>query len=130
MKLTLSRLYDSYITLQRMSQNKLPIKVSYTIYKNLSTMKTEVKFFENERFKIGEEYVQRDKENNPIPIENSNNSSYKIIQGKEKEYIEKINKLCNTEIEVELYQINLDDLLDSGVSIEPVVFEVLDYIIE
>ncbi len=129
MKLTLSKIYDSYITLQHMSENKLPVKISYAIYKNINIMKNEVTFLENERLKLGEEYVERDNENNPIPLDNSN-SSYKIIEGKEKEYNEKYQLLWNTEVEIEPYKINLDLLLNSDIRIEPAIFEGLDFILE
>lgn len=128
MNLTLSKVYNSYIILQRISGDRLPVKISYAISKNMNLLKDDAVFYEEERVKLSEEYVQRDKNNNPIPSDNGN--GYKIMEGKNEEFNKKLTELSNTEVEIDPFKINLNVLLDSDITIEPIIFEVLDFIFE
>ena len=90
--------------LQTITQRQLPVKASYAIAKNITTINRELKIFEAEKMKIVNEYAIKDESGNP-KVENN---SYKIIEEKEEECNSKINELLDIEVEIEIRTFNIN----------------------
>ena len=106
MKITNREIQSKVQILQTITQRQLPVKASYAIAKNITTINRELKVFESEKMKIINEYALKDESGNP-KVENN---SYKIIEGKEEECNSKINELLDIEAEIEIRTFNIDSI--------------------
>ncbi|ALS17742.1 MULTISPECIES: hypothetical protein [Clostridium] len=101
--------------LRKLSNMKLPVKVSYAIAKNINTIDKELKVFISERDKLIKEYAIKDEHGNP-KVENN---QYLFPDGKEEECNSKYAELLDIEVELQLREINVDDLINSNVDLTP-----------
>ncbi|MGG7199344.1 hypothetical protein ACQPUL_01180 [Clostridium butyricum] len=101
--------------LRKLSNMKLPVKVSYAIAKNINTIDKELKVFISERDKLIKEYAIKDEHGNP-KVENN---QYLFPDGKEEECNSKYAELLDIEVELQLREINIDDLINSDVDLTP-----------
>ncbi|WP_455797564.1 hypothetical protein [Clostridium butyricum] len=101
--------------LRKLSNMKLPVKVSYAIAKNINTIDKELKVFISERDKLIKEYAIKDEHGNP-KVENN---QYLFPDGKEEECNSKYAELLDIEVELQLREINIDDLINSNVDLTP-----------
>ncbi|NAS18608.1 hypothetical protein GND98_012200 [Clostridium butyricum] len=101
--------------LRKLSNMKLPVKVSYAIAKNINTIDKELKVFISERDKLIKEYAIKDEHGNP-KVENN---QYLFPDGKDKECNSKYAELLDIEVELQLREINIDDLINSNVDLTP-----------
>ena len=104
MKITNREIQSKVQILQTITQRQLPVKASYAIAKNITTINRELKVFESEKMKIINECALKDESGNP-KVENNN---YLIIEGKEEECNSKINELLDIEIDVEIRTFNIN----------------------
>jgi len=112
MKITNREIQSKVQILQTITQRQLPVKASYAIAKNITTINRELKIFESEKMKIINEYALKDESGNP-KIESN---AYKIIEGKEEECNSKINELLDIEIEIEIRTFNINVIEDMNFS--------------
>ena len=101
--------------LRKLSNMKLPVKVSYAIAKNINTIDKELKVFISERDKLIKEYAIKDEHGNP----KVGNNQYLFPDGKEEECNSKYAELLDIEVELQLREINIDDLINSNVDLTP-----------
>lgn len=101
--------------LRKLSNMKLPVKVSYAIAKNINTIDKELKVFISERDKLIKEYAIKDEHGNP----KAENNQYLFPDGKEEECNSKYAELLDIEVELQLREINVDDLINSNVDLTP-----------
>jgi hypothetical protein len=101
--------------LRKLSNMKLPVKVSYAIARNINTIDKELKVFISERDKLIKEYAIKDEHGNP-KVENN---QYLFPDGKEEECNSKYAELLDIEVELQLREINVDDLINSNVDLTP-----------
>ncbi|MDB2161502.1 hypothetical protein PMX22_17055 [Clostridium butyricum] len=101
--------------LRKLSNMKLPVKVSYAIAKNINTIDKELKVFISERDKLIKEYAIKDEHGNP-KVENN---QYLFPDGKDEECNSKYAELLDIEVELQLREINIDDLINSNVDLTP-----------
>ena len=112
MKMTKREIQSKVQILQTITQRQLPVKASYAIAKNITTINRELKIFESEKMKIINEYALKDESGNP-KIESN---AYKISEGKEEECNSKINELLDIEIEIEIRTFNINVIEDMNFS--------------
>ena len=128
MKLNLSneRIVNTINVLGKLNNAQLPIKVAYAISKNVNKIESELKVYNTEKDKLVNKYGEKDKEGKLKVDENGN------IPLKE-EHIEDWNRdikeLLSIENEIDIYMINLDDLLNSNYNISPAELSAIDFMI-
>lgn len=114
-KVTNREMESNVNILRKLSNMKLPVKVSYAIAKNINTIDKELKVFISERDKLIKEYAIKDEHGNP-KVENN---QYLFPDGKEEECNSKYAELLDIEVELQLREINIDDLINSNVDLTP-----------
>lgn len=125
-KMTNREMQSKVQVLSNISNKQLPVKVSYTIAKNINSINKELKIFEDEKMKIIKEYAVKDEHGNPKIKENN---TYEFIEGKEQECNSKYNELLDIEVDLELRQININDLFNSNVNFTPGELVELDFML-
>lgn len=98
MKITNREILNKAQILQTITQRQLPVKVSYAIAKNITTINREIKIFENEKSKIINSYAIKDESGNP----KLEDGQLVFIEGKEEECNEKYNELLDIEVDLEI----------------------------
>lgn len=116
-KVKLGQIIKSKDSLIELSKQKLPIKISYLLAKILKECDKELNFFEEERQKkIKEMGIENDKKEIAIPDE------------KIKDFVEELNVLGNTDIDLNFDKLKIIDL--ENVNIESTHLLSLDWLIE
>lgn len=130
MTITLYKLSNAYNTLIKLSKERLPIKLSYAINKNIHYLENDYKFYKNSMYELYRTYFETDENGQFISKEiDENTSSYKIKFGQEAELTQKINELNNTDVNTETYEIEFDLLITSAINVEANIFDDLDFLI-
>lgn len=125
MKLTNQALLNSIPTLQKLSQEQLPIKISYTISKNIKAIEEELKIYEEERQKLIKKYAELDKEGKPKV---NDNGIYIIKQENQLDFNKEVLELLNIETDINISKIDLNAL--EGLKISPLELTSVDFLIK
>ena len=109
MRLTLKEISDKYQAFNKIIAKKLPIKLSYAISKNMTTLEDEAKVIDDNRIKLAQTYAEKNEDGSPKVI----NNSYVIddIESFNKE----LSEYYKTEIDIDICKVNssiLDKLDD------------------
>ena len=109
MRLTLKEISDKYQAFNKIIAKKLPIKLSYAISKNMTTLEDEAKVIDDNRIKLAQTYAEKNEDGSPKVI----NNSYVIddIESFNKE----LSEYYKTEIDIDMCKVNssiLDKLDD------------------
>lgn len=110
-KITNRQLENKINILRKLSDMKLPVKVSYAIAKNIKEIEKELNIFLEEKMKLIKEYALKDEHGNP-KVENN---QYIFPSGKEDECNSKYTELLEIEIELNIRKVNAEDLINSDV---------------
>ncbi|MCI9541119.1 MAG: hypothetical protein HFG39_08685 [Lachnospiraceae bacterium] len=130
MPITLFKLSNTYHTLSELAKEKLPIKLSYAINKNIHFLEPDYHFYQNKMYELYQTYFKTDENGQFLVTEiDENTSSYQVKEGKTEELTKKIQELNNTEISIETYPFDLDLLINSNIQIEANLFNDIDYLI-
>lgn len=125
-KLSNEKLVNSIQALNNLSQQQLPITISYAISKNIDKIESELKIYNKERKKLIEKYSAKDEDGK---TKFGENESVTI----EVEYIEDWNRemieLLGMENEIHIHQISISKLEDSNFNIAPSELMKIDYMI-
>lgn len=125
-KLSNEKLVNSVQTLNNLTQQELPIVVSYAISKNIAKIETELKIYNAEKQKIIEKYSVKGEDGKTKVGEDGNITI-------EEESIELWNKdiaeLMAIENEIDIHQIQISKLENSNFSIAPSELMKIDYMI-
>lgn len=125
-KLSNEKLVNSVQTLNILTQQQLPITISYAISKNIAKIEAELKIYNAEKQKLIEKYSVKD-ENGKTKV--GEDGIIKIAD----EYIENWNKdiaeLFAIENEIDIHQISISKLENSNFSIAPNQLRAIDYMI-
>ena len=107
MKLTNTQVITFLNGLSELQNKKLPIKVSFSIIKNMKAMETVATAYEAERNKIVEQYAKKDENDNPVIEDNRY-----IFQNEEaqKSYTSEVTELLEIENDIDIQTVTLDDL--------------------
>lgn len=125
MKLTNQELLNSIPTLRKLSQEQLPIRVSYTISKNIKSIEEELIIYGEERQKMLKQYAELDKEGNPKVDEQEN---YMIKPKNQLEWNKGALELLSIETDINISKINLNAL--EGLKISPSELTSVDFMIK
>lgn len=112
-KVTNRELESKVSTLRKLSNMKLPVKISYAIAKNIKEIDKELNIFLEEKMKLIKEYALKDEHGNPKVKDNQ----YIFPDGKEEECNSKYAELLDIEVELNLREVNADDLINSEVEL-------------
>jgi len=125
LKLTNQELLNSIPTLQELSKEQLPIKISYTISKNIKIIEEELKIYEEERQKLIKKHAELDKEGKPKVNDNGN---YIIKQENQLDFNKEVLELLNIETDVNICKVDLNAL--DGLKISPLELTSIYFLIE
>lgn len=127
MKITNRRIVMDANLLGSLTQKKFPIKVSYALAKNLSKIEKELEIYNIERQKLIDKYCIKD-ENGENKIDKDNKLSldekYLDVWNKD------LNELLDIEIEIDIHKFNINDLLNSDCEMTASELMIIDYMIE
>jgi hypothetical protein len=125
MRLSNEKIVNDSAVLARMANRELPVKVSYSIAKNLKKLESELKIYNAEKNKLIEKYSNKDEQGKTIVDENN----HVIIQeGHIDDWNKEIEELLAIENEIEIHKFSIDDL--SGYNITPSELMTIDYMID
>lgn len=98
MKIKLSDIVNSVTALSKLGEEKLPIKLSYSIQRNIRLLQPELKSFEDARLNLIKDCGIK------LPDEN-----WQVQPDHMKEFIEKIEELVSVEIELDIHKISMNE---------------------
>lgn len=127
MKLTNRKIVNDSSFLGNLTQKQLPIRVSYTIAKNISKIEKELEIYNKERQKIIDKYCIKDDEGNNVIDENN---QLKISSENLNTWNKEINELLDIEVDIEIHKFNINDLLNSNCEMTASELMLIDYMIE
>lgn len=127
MKLTNKVLINSINTLSKLNNMELNIKISYAIAKNINKLEKELEVYNNEKKKLIEKYSIKDEKGD---IKVNDDGTVNIQEDKVQDWNININELGEIENEIDLYFINIDDLLKCNCNITPSEINSISYMIE
>lgn len=125
MKITNQELLNSIPTLRKLSKEQLPIKISYTISKNIKNIEEELVVYEEERQKLIKKHAELDKEGKPKVNDNGN---YVIKQENQLDFNGEVLELMSIETDVNISKIDLNAL--EGLKISPSELTSVNFMIE
>lgn len=105
MKLKLNEVKEKLEELIKVSEKKLPVRISYAIAKNIKILTKEYKTLEEERLKLCREYAEKDTKGQPIIVENTFKISTENEQKLEEEYV----SLVSIDVELEICMIEMKE---------------------
>lgn len=127
MKLTNRRIVADTNFLGALTQRQLPIRVSYSIAKNVSKIENELKVYNAERQKLIDKYCIKDEEGNNIIDENN---QLKIDDENLEVWNKEVNELLDIEVDISIHKFNENDLINANCEITPAEIMLIDYMIE
>ena len=131
MDLTLIKVVNAYDALQRIKNRTFPIKIAYAINKNMQLFKGDVDFYKKNINDIYNQYLEKDIKGNFITVsETKDSTSFKIKEGMDLEMGQKMKELNETEINIDVYMISLNMLMELNIDIEPSVLNNIDFILQ
>jgi hypothetical protein len=125
MKLTNQDLLNSIPTLKKLSQEQLPIKISYVISKNIKNIEEELVVYEEERQKLLKQYAELDKEGKPKV---NDKGHYVIKPENQLEFNKGVLELLGIETDVNISKIDLNAL--EGLKISPLELTSINFMIK
>lgn len=108
-KIKLGELVNSTEVLQKLSQTELKAKLSWSVTKLLKAADKEMQDFNEARMNLIQKYGEKDENGELITDENKN---CKIPEAGLQEFSAELNELVETEIEINVNPLNIDDLED------------------
>lgn len=108
-KIKLGELVNSTEVLQKLSQTELKAKLSWAVTKLLKAADKEMQDFNEARMNLIQKYGEKDENGELITDENKN---CKIPEAGLQKFSAELNELVETEIEINVNPLNIDDLED------------------
>lgn len=122
-KLSNRRIVNDLEGLKPLMQKQLPVKVSFTIARNLVKIEEVLKVYNAEKEKIINKFAEK-QEDGKVKIEND---SFVILPENVEQWNTEYNELLDIENEIETYTFSIDDLKDDMSTAEIML---IDYMIE
>lgn len=92
-----------------LSQKKLNMRMAYQLAKIIKEVQKEFELFQETRMKLINEYAERD-EGGQLKVDENNN--FTIPKEKIQDFQKELNELLETQVELQINKINLDELED------------------
>ncbi|MDQ0149118.1 hypothetical protein ACFO6R_05910 [Eubacterium multiforme] len=115
-KLTNKKIVEASGALEEIARKELPVKVSYSISKNISQIRKELEVYNNERQKLIEKYCSKAEEENKYKIDDIENWN------KDSKELDEI------QVDIDINRFKLDDILDFNMSAAELM--AIDFMIE
>lgn len=96
MKMTLNEILIRYSSIVKLSEKKLPIKLSYALLKNIFKLRNESEIIDNNRIKLAEIYAEKNDDGSPKTKDGN------FIIENEEQFHKEFDDYCQTEIEVDI----------------------------
>ena len=125
MKLTNLTILNGMASLSTLSQEKLPISISYQISKNISKLNNELKIYNEERQKLINKYGKKD-ENDKLIIGDKNEITFK--EECKIDWNRDFSELLSIENEIDIAKISIDSL--EGIELSPNEIMSIEFMIE
>ena len=107
MKITMSQAFALNSLCEKLSDQQLPLRLSYKIAKGLNLISTELDFYKKQYTLCLKAYAQQDSDGN---FEMTDNGNIKIKPGCEEECIKRLQELDSMEFELSNFEFTLDEL--------------------
>lgn len=104
MRLTLKEISDKYQAFNKIIAKKLPIKLSYAISKNMTTLEDEAKVIDDNRIKLAQTYAEKNEDGTPKIIDHSY-----VISDLES-FNKELNEYYKSETDIEVCKIDSNEL--------------------
>ena len=119
MKLTNGKIYSAAGVLQKLSTTKLPIKVAYTLKRNIDRLNKPFKLINEQRVELVKKYGEPMKDK---PEE------FIVSPEKREEFFKEFNELMDFEEEVDIRKLTIDELGD--VEITPEELSIIEFMLD
>lgn len=127
MKLSNERILNDAAALGSISNKELPVKVSYSIAKNINKIESELKIYSNEKQKLIEKYSEKGEDGKTlIDAENKIKIQDECLEDWNKD----IEELLAIECEIDIHKFHIDELVNSNCNMTPAELMLIDYMIE
>lgn len=126
-KLSNEKLVNSVQTLNTLTQQQLPITISYAISKNIVKIEEELKIYNTEKQKLIEKYSVKDEEEKTKVGEDG---TITIAEENIDMWNKDIAELFAIENEIDIHQIQISKLENSNFNIAPSELMKIDYMIK
>ena len=107
MKITMSQAFALNSLCEKLSDQQLPLRLSYKIAKGLNLISTELDFYKKQYTLCLKAYAQQNSDGN---FEMTDNGNIKIKPGSEEECIKRLQELDSMEFELSNFEFTLDEL--------------------
>jgi len=125
MKLTNLTLLNSTKVLSILSQKELPIRVSFSIARNISKINDELKIYNDERQKLIMKYCEKDEDGKTIEDENK---QIKLKDEYKQEWSKDMQELLSIENEIDIVKFSIDKIENVSIAPNEIIF--ISYMIE
>jgi len=126
LKLTNKYLLNRTATLSQVMQEKLPVRATYALTKNIDTINTALEPFNKTVGKIRNKFAKKDDKGEPICDKKTGNQLIEDIEGCNKA----MEELLDIEVSIDIMQFSLANLGDvnlSGVELNAIRFMLEDF---
>ena len=107
MKITMSQAFALNSLCEKLSDQQLPLRLSYKIAKGLNLISTELDFYKKQYTLCLKAYAQQNSDGN---FEMTDNGNIKIKPGSEEECVKRLQELDSMEFELSNFEFTLDEL--------------------
>ena len=107
MKITMSQAFALNSLCEKLSEQQLPLRLSYKIAKGLNLISTELDFYKKQYTLCLKAYAQQNSDGN---FEMTDNGNIKIKPGSEEECIKRLQELDSMEFELSNFEFTLEEL--------------------
>ena len=107
MKITMSQAFALNSLCEKLSDQQLPLRLSYKIAKGLNLISTELDFYKKQYTLCLKTYAQQNSDGN---FEMTDNGNIKIKPGSEEECIKRLQELDSMEFELPNFEFTLEEL--------------------
>ena len=114
MKITMSQAFALNSLCEKLSDQQLPLRLSYKIAKGLNLISTELDFYKKQYSLCLKAYAQQNSDGN---FEMTDNGNIKIKPGSEEECIQRLQELDSMEFELPNFEFTLEELDDLNFTI-------------
>lgn len=127
MKITNRKLVEGITLIRTIAQKQLPVKVSYTLSRNIDHIESALKPYETERQKLLDKYADKD-DHGKLAMRPDGISVKFKDEAAEAGWKKDIDELLDIEADVDIRNIKLDDL--SSVNFSAAEIGAIEYMIE
>mgnify|MGYP000880616255 CR=1 FL=1 len=127
MNITNRKLVENITLMRQISQKQLPVKVSYTLSRNISHINSAISLYDKERKKLLDKYAKKDEKGKFVLRSDGRSVEFTSITAA-KAFQKDLNTLLDIKADIDIRKIKLSDF--GEVSFSAAELTVIDYMIE